>query len=63
VAVYNLLGQEVRSLVTGVQEAGYYAVRWDGRDSAGGEVSSGVYFYRLAVDGDYSKTMRMVMMK
>jgi hypothetical protein len=60
--VYNTLGQVVRTLVAEHQEAGYYAVRWDGRNQTGNAVSSGMYFYRLTSD-DYSRTMRMVLMK
>ncbi len=46
-AIYNLLGQKVRTMVRGRQPAGRYEVKWDGRDEAGREVSSGVYIYRL----------------
>ncbi|UCE18577.1 MAG: T9SS type A sorting domain-containing protein [Gemmatimonadota bacterium] len=60
--IFNLLGQEVRTLVNEIQEPGYYSVSWDGRDEAGLEVSSGVYFYRL-VSGEYTATKRMVLMK
>jgi len=49
--IYNILGQEVRTLVDGKQPPGYYSVRWDGRDNQGKEVSSGVYFCRLEVEG------------
>ena len=45
--IYNLLGQEVRTLVDGEREAGYYTVTWNGKDYHGQDVSSGVYFYRL----------------
>ncbi|MBC7187470.1 MAG: T9SS type A sorting domain-containing protein [Calditrichaeota bacterium] len=50
-AVYNLMGQEVKRLVEEVQEAGVHVARWDGTDSAGREVASGVYLYRLAAGG------------
>lgn len=46
-AVYNILGQQVRLLVNETQEAGYRRVTWNGRDDAGKEVTSGVYFIRL----------------
>ncbi|MFC1477690.1 DUF642 domain-containing protein [candidate division KSB1 bacterium] len=45
--IYNSLGQPVRELVNSVQGAGRYHAVWDGRDAAGRQVSSGMYFYRL----------------
>ncbi|UCE19583.1 MAG: choice-of-anchor D domain-containing protein [Gemmatimonadota bacterium] len=62
--IYNIMGQEVRTLVDGEQEPGYYTVTWDGRDRDGQPVSSGVYLYRLSVDSDrWSETKRMILMK
>lgn len=62
--IYNILGQEIRTLVDEMKKPGYHAVIWDGRDSRGNEVTSGIYFYRLSVDGgQWSKTRRMVLMK
>jgi hypothetical protein len=55
--VFNLLGQEVASLVDGVQEAGQYAKTWD----ASG-MPDGVYFYRLG-SGSFSKMNRMTLLK
>ncbi len=57
--VYNVLGQAVRKLVVGKQEAGSYLSRWDGKDEAGRNASSGVYFYRLEASGQ-SQTRKMV---
>ena len=45
--IYNIFGQEVRTLVNARQPAGVNAVVWDGRDQSGQEVSSGIYIYRL----------------
>jgi subtilisin family serine protease len=50
VKIYNLFGQEVRTLIAGHREAGYHAEIWDGRDDFGRRVASGVYFYRLSVE-------------
>ena len=51
-AIYNLLGQEVRLLVRRFQPAGSYTVTWDGRDAAGRQVSTGVYLYQLQAGTD-----------
>ena len=62
--IYNILGQEVRTLVNEHKEPGYYTVTWDGRDGLGNDVSSGIYFYRLSVDsGRWSAAKSMVFMK
>jgi hypothetical protein len=43
---------------------GWYEVTWDGRDSAGREVASGVYLYRLeAIDRGFVETKRMVLVR
>ena len=60
--IYNILGQEVETLVDEVKEAGYYSVTWDGKDDSGRDVSSGVYFYRLMA-GNFTATKRMVLMR
>ena len=60
--IYNILGQEVRTLVDEVREPGYHTVVWDGRDGNGNEVSGGVYFYRLTV-GDHTAAKMMLLIK
>ena len=49
-SVYNILGGHVRTLIHQYQGAGHKKTTWDGKDQAGREVSSGVYFYRLETD-------------
>lgn len=61
-SIFNVLGQEVRSLVNQSMEAGSHKIMWDGRDGSGSQVSSGVYFYRLAA-GSYSQTKKMMLLK
>lgn len=45
--LFNLLGQEVVTLVDERLPAGYHQVNWKGENSSGAIVSSGIYFYRL----------------
>ena len=45
--VYNLVGQRVTTLMSGVREAGGYTVQWNGRDERGRSLASGVYLYLL----------------
>jgi hypothetical protein len=60
--IYNILGQEVQTLVDKEKEPGHYTVTWDGRDDYGEEVSSGVYFYTLKA-GEFTDTKRMLLLK
>jgi hypothetical protein len=50
-AVFDLLGQRVRTLVSGPLEAESYELMWDGTDEMGRDVSSGVYVARLKGEG------------
>ena len=46
-AIYNVLGQKVRTLVDVDQIKGTYNVMWDGKDNFGNKLSTGIYFYQL----------------
>jgi flagellar hook assembly protein FlgD len=61
-AIYNLLGEKIRTLVNAQQPAGIQQATWDGRDEHGRRVSSGVYLYRLEA-GDFTMTKRLLLMK
>ncbi len=50
-AVFDVSGRRVTTLLDGAQPAGAHHVVWDGRDAAGVSLSSGVYFYRLEAAG------------
>lgn len=47
--VYDLLGREIQTLVTGEMPAGTYSVRWDGHSIDGQSIPSGLYFARMTV--------------
>jgi hypothetical protein len=61
-SVYNIVGQKVATLVNGEYNAGSYNIAWDGTDSSGKVVSSGIYYYRLAANGE-TETMKMTLLK
>jgi len=61
-SVYNIEGKLVAELADGRLSAGVKSYSWDGRDSGGNSVASGVYFYRLTA-GDQMLTRKMVLLK
>ncbi len=60
--VYDLRGREVRTLVSGVQDAGPQSIQWNGVDNGGRGVSSGTYLYRL-VAGEQVLQKKMTLLK
>ena len=60
--IFNTVGQQVRRLADGHQPAGEHAAIWDGRDGAGRELASGIYFCRLQA-GAFSQTVKMVLLR
>jgi hypothetical protein len=60
--VYNMLGQEVRTLVASHHAPGNYSVVWDGRDNHGLNVGTGVYIYRKT-GGTAALVRKMLLLK
>ena len=60
-AVYNLAGQKVATLVDGPRQAGTYAINWDGRDDQGRELASGMYLYRLQAGSQQVATRKLLL--
>jgi hypothetical protein len=60
--VYDVGGRPVRVLVDGERPASTYEVTWDGKDSAGRGIASGVYLYELEAPG-YTGSKKMVLLK
>jgi subtilisin-like proprotein convertase family protein len=61
-AIYNVAGRLVRTLVDREVDPGYHSVVWDGRDNNGVEVGSGVYFCRMEAEG-FDASVKMVLLK
>jgi hypothetical protein len=60
--VYDIRGRKVKELDSGHRQPGFYTVHWDGRDTSGRELSSGLY-YALLITGDKRQTQRLVLLK
>jgi flagellar hook assembly protein FlgD len=60
--IYNISGQKVRTLADGIFGAGTQTIIWDGRNTDGEAVASGIYLYRLRA-GNAIETRKMVMLK
>lgn len=60
--VYNILGQDVATLVNEFKPVGTYSVTWDGADSHGNVVPSGMYFYRVST-ADFTAVKKMTLLK
>ena len=56
--VYNVTGRKVATLAEGMISAGDHFAVWDARG-----MPSGVYFYTLSVEGGYSETKKMLLLK
>jgi hypothetical protein len=61
-SVYDAAGAHVKTLARGQRNAGKHDTRWDGTDSNGQRVASGVYFYRLTANGE-ELTRKMMLLK
>ena len=62
ISIYNVLGQEIKTLVNEVQEYGYHSISWNGKDNFGRDMASGVYFTRMASKG-FTQTKKMLLVK
>ena len=62
ITIYNILGQEVTTLINQRLDYGYHTVTWRGTDRAGRPVSSGVYFSELRARG-FRQTKKMLLLK
>ena len=62
IGIYNVLGQEVRTLIDKKISAGYHSIKWDGKNNDGDRVTSGIYYYRIKAD-TFTSLKKMLLMK
>jgi len=60
--IYNVLGQEVKTLIDEIKPAGKYIVNWDGKDANGLPVFSGIYVYKIKV-ANFERTKKLVLLR
>ena len=62
IAVYNILGQKIKTLLDGHEYKGDHRITWDGSDNNSNPVPSGVYFYKIKSE-QKTETRKMVLVK
>ena len=56
--IYNLLGEEIQTLIKDRKRAGFYTIKFNGQ-----ELPSGIYFYWLVINGNFKQVKKMILMK
>ncbi len=62
ISIFNMLGQEVRTLFADQVDRGTRVIEWNGKDNSGRAVPTGTYIYRMTADG-FSKSNKMLLLK
>lgn len=62
ITIYNLMGNEIRTIENDEKQAGNHYVNWDGKDDHGTEMPSGIYIYKITANG-FVQSMKMIMIK
>ncbi len=66
--IFNLIGEEIRTLVSGSESAGFKSILWDGKDNSVNRVSSGMYIYKFSAkslesDREFHQINKMVLIR
>ena len=61
-AIFNLMGQKIRTLNSNPMTPGYHAIVWNGTNDIGSHVATGIYFYSLS-SGAFHSTKKMLYLK
>ena len=62
ITIYDMMGQVVRTIINGQQNAGFKSVQWNATNDKGFPVSAGLYLYTIEA-GQYRQTKKMVLLK
>lgn len=61
--IYNITGQEIKTLINDRKDAGVYSVSWDGTNNNGYRVSSGIYVYTLTARNRFEDSKKMILVR
>ena len=61
--IYNILGQQVKTIVNNKNQIGQFKVQWDGQDKFGNSMPSGLYFVQLTTSKGIVKNKKMMLLK
>jgi len=62
IKIYNMLGKEIKTLISGEEGAGEHSIAWNGMNDRGIQAASGTYFYRIDT-GNFSQVKKMIFLK
>jgi hypothetical protein len=62
ISIYDVMGRNIKTLISSNQSAGYQSVRWDATNNYGEPISAGMYIYTIQA-GDFRQTKKMVLLK
>jgi len=62
ITIYDMLGRKIKNLISKNEVTGNHSTQWNGDDSMGNHVGTGIYFYQLQAR-DFVQTKKMVLMK
>ena len=63
IKIFDARGALVQTLFQGHREPGRYEIGWDGKNRAGLQVATGIYFYRLQTDTGFTETRKMILIR
>ncbi len=62
IKIFNLMGQEIKTVEDGYKQTGYFTVFWNGKDNEGQYVSAGVYIYTIQT-GEFVDSRKMLLIR
>ncbi|MCK5032328.1 MAG: PQQ-dependent sugar dehydrogenase [Calditrichia bacterium] len=63
ISIYNSLGKHVDTLINKIYDPGQYTIEWNGKNNQNSVQASGIYFYKLKVDGKILFTRKLILIK